>query len=200
MPLPITTNKINDMWEAYKKTQSIQAVVNACAVSRVTASKYVNRGDKKRGIKPFKKRLQSVSVEAARRADVQTSMNLAQSVAYWRNRVNSLGRNVEIIEKLLFEVLGSDGADREALEKARKRIAKDPIFALKVLAGAIKQVTETHQVLVDLVNPEQDKPSDPWFEKFTPEEHAAFRDRGEWPAHTPKPDWLGGPETSDSVH
>lgn len=53
----IHNDKIEEMFVAYQKKQSINYVSKVCGVSTNTASKYINKGDSSRQIRSFRQRL-----------------------------------------------------------------------------------------------------------------------------------------------
>jgi hypothetical protein len=198
------------MWEFYKKNQSTRHVSRECAkvgiqASASTVRKYVNHGDPRRGIVPFKQRLREIQANTAQVVDTKMVEVAIADIDGWRRLVDQGMTLVAMLMKRAHEKLkprqktirNLDG-DKEVIDVPLD--AKDlraAAEAVKVAFGSMKQAAETHDIWSLQSGTDADG-RDVWlqehFEEFTPEEHAAFRDDGIWPERIPLPAWMGGEE------
>jgi len=75
---PIDEETVERMWHAFQERASANYVAERCGVHHLTARRYVDFGDFRRGVEPFAVRLARIKTEAHRRADEQLIQTTAE--------------------------------------------------------------------------------------------------------------------------
>jgi hypothetical protein len=211
---PLRLNDIHTMWEFYKKNQSNRWVAKECAkagieVSASTVRNYVNKGNKRKGIVPFKQRLAEIQAQTAQVVDAKMIESAIADIDGWRRIVDRgqmlvvmlMARAKEMLEtRPAVPITNIDGTVEMIVPPLDPKELRAGAEAVKVAFGAMKQAAETH----DIWNLQSGSEVDGWdmmlkehMEAFSEEERVALRDRGEWPDRIPLPEFLGGGEKGE---
>ena len=94
---PITVEKYEEMFAAYRERQSAAFVARTCGVSEGSARKYINKGDAARGLAPLKRRLAELSRRTAERADYTRAKAEAETLDAARAAKRVVVRQLEAL-------------------------------------------------------------------------------------------------------